>query len=259
MDIAGGKEVLSFRDVYFSYNSGVVLENVNLAVYEGDLISVVGPNGGGKTTFLKLILGLLKPVKGEVSVLGDTPEKVRRQIGYVPQFILFDPQFPATVLDIVLMGRLGGTGLSGFFGWRKRSDYDAATKALKQVEMDTLRDRPFTRLSGGQRQRVMIARALVTQPTILLLDEPTANIDAPGEVKLMEIIRKLSTGMTIIMVSHDLGFAADVVKRVICINRRVHVHPTAEITDEMITNIYGTDVRLIRHDLLFNCGQAEND
>jgi zinc transport system ATP-binding protein len=259
MDNAKGKEILSFRDVYFSYNSGVVLENVNLVIYEGDLISIVGPNGGGKTTFLKLILGLLKPVRGEVTVLGNAPENICRQIGYVPQSILFDPQFPVTVMDIVLMGRLGGAGLSGLFGWRKRSDYQAAVYALEQVEMNAYQNRPFTQLSGGQRQRVLIARALATQPAILLLDEPTANIDAPGEVKLLEVIRKISAGMTILMVSHDLSFVADMVKRVICINRRVHVHPTAEITDEMIRGVYGTDVRLVRHDLQFNGERAGHD
>ena len=251
--------VLKFEDVFFSYNGVTVLEEVNLSVYEHDFISIVGPNGGGKTTFLKLILGLIKPIRGIVKVLRKEPEKVRRKIGYMPQYIHYDPQFPVTVLDIVLMGRLGKKGFPGLFGWHGRADFEAADYALQQVEMEEYKDRPFAQLSGGQRQRVLIARALTTDPVILLLDEPTANVDVPGEIKLLEILKELSQSMTILMVSHDLGFVADIVERVICINRYVHVHPTSEITDEMIRNMYGADVRLVRHDLRYRGDRIEND
>ncbi|HNY64570.1 MAG TPA: metal ABC transporter ATP-binding protein [Deltaproteobacteria bacterium] len=237
--------VIELADVSFSYNGTPVLENISLSVPEHDFLSIVGPNGGGKTTILKLVLGLVKPRKGRVSVFGLPPEKARTRIGYMPQSAALDKLFPVSVLDVVLMGRLG-TGAS--FGLYTRKDRQAAEEALRQVELFDARNRPFADLSGGQHQRVLIARALVSHPDLLLLDEPTANVDVAVETEFYEFLRGLSQSMTIVLVTHDLGFVSKYVKNVACVNRRLLCHPTCDISGEVISEIYGAKVHMVRHD-----------
>jgi len=236
--------VISFRDVSFSFDTVPVLESVNVAVAEHELVSVVGPNGGGKTTFLKLLLGLLRPNAGTVQVFGNVPSRVRSRIGYMPQHTLFDPHFPVTVMDVVLMGRLDRRQAGPY----ATADKEAAMKALAEVGLDELPHRPFADLSGGQRQRTLIARALVCEPDLLLLDEPMANLDIAAEGRFTQILQKLNRRMTILMASHDLGFVLDIVQTVICVNRRVIMHPTSNITGEIIRDIYGESLRMVRHD-----------
>lgn len=237
--------VVRLKDVSFSYHGVSVLEDVDLTVTEGDFVSIVGPNGGGKTTLLKIILGLVRPSRGTVRVFGRSPVRARTRIGYMAQQSTFDFLFPVSVLDVVLMGRLGqGAGI----GFYSRDDRKAAIRVLERVEMETLRNRPFSRLSGGQRQRVLLARALVSDPELLLLDEPTANVDAAIETELFEILNELNRRMTIMLVTHDLGFVSAYVRSVICVNRRLAVHPTSSITGEMIHELYGGNVQMIRHD-----------
>ena len=237
--------VITLEKVSFSYNNLPVLEDVSLTVHERDFISIVGPNAGGKTTLLKLILGLLKPTSGTIRVFGQPPGKVRSRIGYMPQHASLDPLFPVSALDVVLMGRLGNGKDLGFY---RRADKEAAADALRNVELYEIRNCSFSDLSGGQRQRVLIARALVSDPELLLLDEPTANVDAVIETELYEILNRLNEKMTVALVTHDLGFVSRYVKSVACVNRRVVVHPTSEITGEMINEIYGCDVHMVRHD-----------
>jgi zinc transport system ATP-binding protein len=239
--------VIELHNVSFAYNGTPVVEGVNLTVCEGEAVCMVGPNGGGKTTLLRLMLGQLRPATGQVRVFGKPPETVRLRMGYMPQHGQHDPQFPATVMDIVLLGRLGGGGLLGRLGWYSRADHRAALDALGQVGLDDLAQRPFSALSGGQRQRVLIARALCCQPDILLLDEPTASVDTLVEARLFEVLRVLRGKLTLLMVSHDLGFVANVVERVICVNRQAVMHPTSQITGELIRQVYGGDVRIVRH------------
>ena len=239
--------VIEFENVSFSYDSINVLEDVNLTVEERDFLSLVGPNGGGKTTILKLVLGLLKPVNGTVRVFGESPVKARSRIGYMPQYSSLDPLFPVTVMDVVLMGRLGNGKLLGTY---KGTDKKAAAKALQELEVYEVRNRPFSALSGGQRQRVLIARALVSDPELLLLDEPTASVDAVVENELFDLLNQLNKRITIALVTHDLGFVSSYVNLVACVSRRVVVHPTSEITGEMINEIYGCDVRMVRHDTI---------
>jgi zinc transport system ATP-binding protein len=240
--------VISLSNVSFSYGGSPVLEKVTFDVMERESISVVGPNGGGKTTLVKLILGLLTPDAGEIRVFGLPPRRARLKIGYMPQHVLYDPFFPVTVMDIVLMGRLGRRDFSGFFGWHNRDDRRAADEALQQVGMDEFRRRPFASLSGGQRQRALVARALCGRPDLLLLDEPTSNVDSLYESRLMELLRELNRQMTILMVTHDLGFVSNMVEKVICVNRRVEIHPTSCVTGEVIDGIYGGHVHMVRHD-----------
>ncbi len=245
------KEIIRFDNVSYSYDGFPVLENVNLRVVERDFLSIVGPNAGGKTTLLRLMLGLLKPTGGNVTVFGSAPERVRSRIGYMPQHASLDPLFPVTVMDVVLMGRLGDSKRLGFY---KKSDREAAGEVLAKLEVCDVRHRHFSDLSGGQRQRVLIARALVSNPELLLLDEPTSNIDVAIETELFEVLHDLNKEITIVLVTHDLGFVSQYVKNVACVNRRVVVHETSEITGEIIHEIYGTDVRMVRHDTLSGGG-----
>ena len=239
------KPVIEIDHVSFSYEGLHALEEVNFTVHERDFISIVGPNAGGKTTLMKLILGLLKPSRGTVRVFGQPPAKTRSRIGYMPQHASLDPFFPVSVLDVVLMGRLGNGHTFGLF---RRNDREAAMEALREVEMYPFRQRSFSTLSGGQRQRVLIARALTSRPELLLLDEPTSNIDIAVETELYELLKRLNERITILLVTHDLGFVSKYVKSVACVNRKVVVHPTSEIRGEMIYEMYGSQVHMIRHD-----------
>ena len=238
--------VITFNSVTFSYGGPNVLENATFSIASGDFVSIVGPNGGGKTTLLKLMLGLLTPTTGTVRLFDGAPQQHCRRVGYTPQFLSVDFAFPLTVLDIVSMGRIR-TGWR--FLWYGRSDRLAAVNALRILKLDEYRNAPFQTLSGGQRQRVLIARALCGEPDILLLDEPTNNIDALSEEILFETLTELNKTMTIALVSHDIGFVSQCVKSVICVNRTVAVHPTSALNGHTIRELYGRhDLHIVRHD-----------
>jgi len=237
--------VIEVDNVSFSYGADLVLQDAGFKILEGDFVSVVGPNGGGKTTLLKLILGLLKPFSGSIRVFGSPPDKVRRRVGYIPQRALLDDHFPVTVWDVVLMGRLRP------FGAYRKADREAAAKSMAEVGLEGLGDRAFSELSGGQRQRVLIARALCSEPDLLLLDEPTANLDLKMEKDLYDLLRELNRRLTVFLVSHDLSFVSKTVETVVCVNRTVAVHPTSEMVGEAgeaIHGMLGEPRRLVRHD-----------
>lgn len=232
-------------DLWFAYDADTVLQAVNLTIEPGETVSIVGPNGGGKTTLLKLMLGLVSPSRGVIRVLGRPPRSARRHVGYVPQHAMFDPSFPVSVADVVLMGLLGRAGR---FGPHARGSRWLAESALAQVGIAGLAGKAFSNLSGGQRQRVLIARALICQPDLLLLDEPTANLDVAVENELYALLARLGDKMTVVMVSHDVGFVSQTVGKVLCVRRTVAVHPTSKLTGRLISELYGRDIRLIRHD-----------
>jgi zinc transport system ATP-binding protein len=236
--------VIEFDDVSFSYDGAPVLEHVDLAIRANEFVCLVGPNGGGKSTLLKLALGLLTPRAGRVRLLAATPAESRGRVGYMPQHAQLDPQFPVTVMDVVLMGRLTSGLRPGPFA---RVDRQVAAEALREVELYEFRGRVFSSLSGGQRQRVLIARALACEPEVLMLDEPTASLDLHVEERLYELLRELSRRMTVVIVSHDVGFVSQYVQRVICVNRTVETHATGEVTGGVIAELYGRDVRMIHH------------
>jgi zinc transport system ATP-binding protein len=228
----------------FAYEKHLILEDVDLSIGERDFVSIVGPNGGGKTTLLKIILGLLSPAKGKVRVFGRPPVEMRSRIGYVPQHAPLDPKFPVNVMDLVLMGRIGDKKV---FRPYSREDKKAVERALSVVMLDEYKNVPFSALSGGQQQRVLIARALSSEPDLLLLDEPTMSLDIHIESEFYQLLNQLNERLTVVMVSHDLGFVSQFVRTVVCVKRNVVVHPTAEITGEIINEIYGTDVKIVRH------------
>lgn len=237
--------IITIKDLDFSYETDMpVLENVNLTFRELESACIVGPNGGGKSTLLYLLLGLLKPTRGEIKVFGKSPVEARSEIGYMPQYIQLDHEFPISVFEVVLMGRLH----EGFWGRYSKKDRELAMDSMRELSVDHLAKRLFSDLSGGQRQRVLIARALTCNPKLLLLDEPTANIDPGMQEQFYETLYELNKRMSIMTVSHDLGFVSNKVDSVICVNRNVHVHPTNELDGNIITDMYGYDVSLIRHD-----------
>ena len=231
------------KDLCFSFNGHLVLKDVNLELAEGDFLALIGPNGGGKTTLLKLMLGLFKPDAGQIRVLGEPPRSVTHRIGYVPQDIHINKKFPISALDVVLMGRLrrvrGRTRHSG-------NDRQLAEDALYRMEMGEYRNHRIEQLSGGQLQRVFIARALVSEPELLFLDEPTAHLDTDGQSDLYDLLKALNEKITIVMVSHDLTMLSSYVKSVACVNQVVHYHDEAEITDDMV-DMYHCPVELIAH------------
>ncbi len=232
------------RDLSFSYGDSLVLEHVDLAVAPGEFVGLVGPNAGGKSTLLKLILGLLEPQAGQVQVLGRPPRQVTRRIGYVPQFPTFPRDFPISVEQVVAMGRLG---LGPMAGWYRKADRDAARRALKEVEALDLAARRIGTLSGGQLQRVLLARALAGEPAILILDEPTANIDQRIESDVFDLLATLNQRLTILLVSHDIAFISGYVSRVACLNRTLICHGTDAVNAATIQQLYGGHVRLVAH------------
>lgn len=238
--------VIEVKGLSFRFDSGPpVLENVNLEIAAGDFASVIGPNGGGKTTLVKLIVGLLTPTTGRVQVFGLPPVKARPRIGYMPQHAMMDPRFPVRAIDVVLMGRLGAGHRIGNYS---RADRNAAFAALSTVGLEDSGGRPFSALSGGQRQRVLLARALVTEPELLLLDEPAAGLDQKVEQDFFGLLQELNRRLTIVLVTHDLGFVAGFVRTVICVHRHVDIHPTSALDGRAISEIYGGEVRMVRHD-----------
>ncbi|MDY6952415.1 MAG: ABC transporter ATP-binding protein [Thermodesulfobacteriota bacterium] len=238
------KAVVEISDVDFAYDGELILEDISLTVGEHDFLGVVGPNGSGKTTLLRLILGLIRPLRGQIRVFGGAPERARHLVSYVPQHANLDGSFPVSVMDVVLMGRLGKAPVLGRY---RNSDRQAADEAMEKAEIYDLRDHHFGTLSGGQKQRVLMARALVGKPELLLLDEPTASIDGRVEQDIYELLKKLNEKVTIVLVSHDLGFISTYVNRVACVNRRLVCNPTQQITGDVMEACYSGPVHMLKH------------
>jgi len=238
------REVISVQHLWATYDGEPVLEDINLSVRELDFIGLIGPNGGGKTTLLKVLLGLLPPMRGELRIMGQSAKEGRRTIGYVPQTVEFDRDFPISVWDVARMGRLGKRHLLQRY---TPEDDEIVAEALRSMEMLDLRDRPIGELSGGQRQRVYIARALATEPRILLLDEPMASVDPHVSANIYELLSKLNEHITILLVSHDMSAISSHVKTVGCLNRRLFYHGGKQITPDMLEAAYRCPIDLIAH------------
>jgi zinc transport system ATP-binding protein len=213
--VTTGKEIIRIQDLCFSYDGRPFLEEINLCIYSDDFLGIIGPNGGGKTTLLKLILGILKPDSGVIEVFGKSPREGRAQIGYLSQFVDIDFDFPITAREVVLLSRLAGRLIKRF----SQADKEAAEDALRQMKIWDLRNRKLNQLSGGEKQRVFVARALANRPRLLLLDEPMSNIDIHVQEAFYEILQDLHQSVAIVVVDHNLDMLSRYVKEVACINK----------------------------------------
>lgn len=237
-----GLDAVELRDVSIKFNELSVLHNINLKIKKNDFMAIIGPNGGGKSTLLKIILGILKPDTGEVQIFGKKPEDSRQLMGYLPQRVSFDHDFPIDVFNTVLSGKY-----HGLFKGHTPSDKKAVLKALKNVNMVDLKDRQISKLSGGQMQRVFIARAIVREPKILLMDEPMASIDPEMQNSFYNLLSILKNKMTIVLVSHDVGTVSTHVDKIACLNRKLYYHGPAEDAAEGLEEIYKCPIELITH------------
>jgi zinc transport system ATP-binding protein len=236
--------IIELEKVCCGYGSQEVLHNVSFKLSAHTLTGIVGPNGGGKTTLLKLLLGLITPHYGTVRVLGSPPEAIRSRIGYVPQHFLFDTRYPVSVGDVVLAGRVERHR----FGPYRQGDHLAATRALERVGMADRVNRGFSELSGGERQRVLVAQALATEPELLLLDEPTANVDVHVAQELHTLFARLTESLTVVMVSHNLSVVAAHATHILCVNRTTELHPAEDLAMSSVHTAAGDDLLFIRHD-----------
>jgi zinc transport system ATP-binding protein len=238
------EEVISLKDVWVHYDGMPILEGVSLSVEQDDFLGIIGPNGGGKTTLLKVILGLITPSRGTVSVLGRSPKNSRDKVGYVAQHNLFDRDFPISVWDVVLMGRCSKAGL-----FRRYNDEDRsiAQSALERVGMLNFKERQIGKLSGGEQQRVFIARALASEPRMLLLDEPTASVDPAMQTEFYELLARLKQKMAIVLVSHDISVISVYVEKLACLNHELYYHGSKEIEAEILEATYKCPIHMIAH------------
>lgn len=224
------------RNVSFGYSEQEpILKNCSFEVEKGEFVAIIGPNGGGKTTLFKLLMGVFKPWEGDISILGSDPRKEREAIGYVPQNLRFDRQFPITVRELVLGGRISSLS---WFGRYSKEDNERVFVALEKVGLEDFAKKPFGTLSGGQAQRALIARALVQEPKVLLLDEPTANVDIEAEADIYELLDELKGHLTILMVTHDIRAIIHKVKKVLCVQCHVAVMDPQKLCEHFALGLY---------------------
>jgi zinc transport system ATP-binding protein len=237
-------DIVSFQNVDFFYGKNKVLENISFSFQKGDFSAIVGPNGGGKTTILKLITGLIKPDTGTIKVFDDSPGKNVFKIGYVPQFSVHDSSFPMEVEQVVMNGLLTPKSIGPFYGKKIKND---VKKILEKLGLsDRAKDR-FGSLSGGLKQRTLIARAIVSKPDLLLLDEPVSSVDSSVEKDIFEMLNELNRVMTIVIVSHDIGFISGFVNKIACVNKTLVVNEAKDITLSNIDDLYKANQVLINH------------
>lgn len=221
--------------LYFKYDKTEVLTDLSFKIEEGVFLGIIGPNGGGKTTLLQLLLGFLYPTKGILKIYDSDPSNAQKYMAYVPQNMRFDRYFPISVIELVLGGRLSHLPWYGIY---RNKDKEIALAALKQVGLHHLQNRAFGTLSGGQQQRCLIARALATQPKILFLDEPTANVDPTAEHEILEVLSSLKGTMTILMVTHNLQTAINHVDRLLCVQQSAISYSPQEICEHYALGLY---------------------
>jgi zinc transport system ATP-binding protein len=233
---------VEMENVSLTFNKQPVLQNINLLIAENDFLAIIGPNGGGKSTLLKIILGLIKVDQGRIIIFGNKPGNPANPIGYLPQHVSFDPDFPINVFETVLSGRYHGL-MKNY----SDDDREMVIKALEEVGMEKMQERQISRLSGGQIQRVFIARAIVRGPKLLLLDEPMASIDPEMQNSFYNLLSKLRERMAIVLVSHDVGAVSSHVDNIACLNQRLYYHGPVEDSAEGLEEVYKCPIDLISH------------
>jgi zinc transport system ATP-binding protein len=236
------QSIITIRDLSFNYDSLCALKHVDLDIYADDFVGIIGPNGGGKSTLIKAIMGIV-PYSGTIEYSESLLRNKKPHIGYLPQTSNFDKAFPISVLEVVMSGLQSERGLWRGYGKKERR---RAMETLERASLSDLANRAIGELSGGQLQRVMLCRAIISEPKLLVLDEPTNFVDNRFENELYNLLHHLSHNMAIMMVSHDVGTISSVVNNIVCVNRHVHRHDSNMITEEQLLN-YNCPIQIITH------------
>lgn len=230
---------LELKGISVYYESVCAISDIHLTIKKGDFLGIIGPNGGGKTTLLKTLIGIIKPTKGSLK------KSPNLHIGYVPQFSTFNKEFPISVYQVILMGRLD-KGLRVGKKYRQE-DYESVDRIIDRLSLDKLKNRHISELSGGQLQKVLIARAMVSEPNMLILDEPTASLDGEARMEIYQLLKSLNEAVTIVVVSHDMAAISSYVRQVACLNRALYYHGDTEHVGQSIEKAYGCPVDIIAH------------
>lgn len=236
--------IIRLDDVAASYDGKTVLHNVNLTVYKYDFLGVIGPNGGGKTTLIKLILGLMKPEEGTIRYYRNGREVPEIAMGYLPQYSSIDKKFPISVYEVILSGLSKQKTLLHNF---RKEQHDKVKKVIEQMGLSGLEKRSIGQLSGGQLQRTLLGRAIVSDPEVVILDEPNTYIDKRFEAKLYELLEEINKERAIILVSHDIGTVLQNVKTIACVNETLDYHPDTEIPEGWLDEHFGCPIELVGH------------
>lgn len=234
--------IITLRNVGVNYEQSIALEDVNLDIFEDDFIGIIGPNGGGKTSLVKAIMGVV-PHSGEIEFAPALQHKSHLKIGYMPQVSQFDTRFPISIEEVVLSGLQSE---KGFFGRYTHADRQRATELLKQMGIDQIASRPIGEVSGGQLQRALLCRAIIAEPKLLILDEPTNFVDNNFEREFYALVKQLHERMAVMIVSHDVGTITSLVNAIICVNRHVHRHDSNILTEEQLLN-YDCPIQVVSH------------
>ena len=238
------EKLIEIKDVTASYDTKVVLKDISLSVWKDDFLGIIGPNGGGKTTLLKVILGLMKPVSGEISFFDDGKPVSSLRIGYLPQINPIDKYFPISVYEVVASGL---ANVKPRFRNFSNEQKERIRRMIVRIGLESFAESAIGELSGGQLQRVLLARAIVSYPQLLVLDEPNTYVDKKFESQFYELLSEINKDTSIILVSHDVGTMLSMVKNVACVNETIHYHPGADMSDEWLDKTFSCPIEVVKH------------
>lgn len=238
------EKLIELENITAAYGHKVVLRDVSLTVWKDDFLGIIGPNGGGKTTLLKIILGLIQPLSGKIRFFHDGKPCDSIKIGYLPQLNNIDKNFPISVRDVVTSGLTGQKPLFRSFSQEQHKRVD---EVLKEMKISDLASRPIGELSGGQLQRVLLGRSIVSRPDVLILDEPNSYVDKRFESHFYELLEEINKESAIILVSHDIGTVLSMVKNIACVNETLHYHPGTDVSPDWLNDKYACPIELMGH------------